>query len=232
MNDPNYKYSFQKHNTEEHETNTQHDGLLFFNYQEFLINNYKPLYSSNIEKKPLLINHFPNVYVHQGSAKFKQTRIIRVPRVYDKVKHSDLIPQFSEFIPGHEPAALNDGTDSFDPKGSFDGNVFGYTSQTALVPDLLSQEDFVKIVREVNSFLFVASDPHNIHNLIENILNLFTANLFSMIVNKYIFEGYRRRMLRELEEYIDKVNEGFKRAQKDLRVISPKRSGFLSVSIF
>lgn len=88
------------------------------NYEKFNneMNNSESSYSNQkiqgkdltIPNKPVLMCHFPNSYYPSTSAHFKQTRIVRIPREFQK--YGDIVPQFSTYYPGEEPGALKSQT--------------------------------------------------------------------------------------------------------------------------
>lgn len=204
------------------------EPIVFFNYHEYLITDYKLK-----EGLSLIGNHFPNNYVSNESEIYHRTRIIRIPRVYESNKYSDIIPQFSSYCPGDEPAALkSDQIQSYTPAGEFENNHFGSTSATPLSPRLISKEDFEEIINMVNKLLFEAFNPHSISNFFDNSLDLLTGGMYSKIFCKLIIENYSKRKLYELEKYIDNdINPKLMQINPLFKVISPRDNGYLSVSI-
>jgi len=197
------------------------DQLEFFNYHEFLV-------ETSGTSPSLVVNHFPNNYCAQDSLCFATTRIVRVPRCYTSSSLSDIIPQFSNFVPGTETAALsNSNVSTFTVAGSFDGNIFGITSLTPLVPALLSPHQFQDIVNSVNDHLYRAFNPYSYQVVIENTLQVLSGGLFSSLWNRYISESYSKRELLQLERYIESLNDTL--AAKDVKIISPRLSGYLSL---
>ncbi|KAK6458778.1 pseudouridine synthase [Scheffersomyces xylosifermentans] len=191
------------------------EPLLFFNYHEFLTPNDNPFNQDSNGEASLVINHFPNVYTPQDSLTYANTRIIRIPRAYEGIKYSDIIPQFSVYAPGTEPAALlNESNFSFDPIGTYDGNAFGPTSLTPLVPDLLQREELETIVTTVNQYLYDSFNPYDWRNAVESSLEFLTAGFYSRIISKYLYTSYSRQKLHHIDW---------------LKLIDPRLSGFLSL---
>jgi hypothetical protein len=228
LNDPNTKYT--QPTTAPIEDAPSHQELLFFNYHEFLVSDYKSSRSSTTETS-LVINHFPNIYAAPYSAMYYTTRIVRIPRIYDTLNHPDLIPQFSLYVPGTEPAALTISDLNFDPTGIFDGNRFGTTSVTPLVPGLISSDQFMTIVSTVNKYLHDALDPYNLYNFLENVLEFLSAGTYSRTFNKFISVSYSKKKLQQLEEYVEEANNTILQHTK-CKLISPRKSGYLSVCDF
>lgn len=84
------------------------DPVLFFNYHEFSETFYADLGAPGAprehpETEALVITHFPNVHAPRGSQLYRTTRVVRVPRRFDVSMH---YPNFSEQLPGLEPAAI------------------------------------------------------------------------------------------------------------------------------
>ncbi|CAK7896825.1 ras modification protein ERF4 [[Candida] anglica] len=211
------------------------EPLQFFNYHEFLIPNYEKLTSSNTptnNDKSLLASHFPNNHSTVTSSTYKDTRIVRVPRVYETLHMSDLIPQFSTYVLGKEPAALTLATveaKTYSMGGSFDDNYFGETSLTPLIPDLISEQKYIEIVERINLYLLNAFNPYNIYNAIEGLLDIMTGTLYSRIFNNYVRESHCKRNLMELESYVNNTNMQLE--PQGIKIISPRRSGYLSLDI-
>lgn len=203
------------------------DGLQFFNYHEYIIRNYDKL-QQDTNGKAIVINHFINNHAPVDSARYKTTRIVRVPRTFHTLELSDIIPQFSNIFPGKEAAALHgDETAGFHPIGNYDHNLFGECSITPLVPDKLPYTQFQDIVNTVNDYLYQAFNPYGFVNSIESVLDILSGTLYSNIVNKFMFQNNCNRKLTELDNYLYNVSEKY----KSIRFISPKRTGFMSFDI-
>lgn len=218
------------------------EGVLkFFNYHEYLVKDYKPSStgspadsspadSSRSNQSYLVINHFPNHYVSSELPLYKTTRIIRIARVYDSTSDLDFVPQFSTFVPGTEPAGLQEDEEStFEGRGIYDGNLFGQTSRTPLVPDLISAETFHEIITTLNTKLKEALDPTSMVNVVEGFLDILTIGFYSNIFCKYIHQNNSKRKLREVEDYIENINLSILK-NTHVELISLRKSGFLSVS--
>lgn len=222
-------------NNGENENSDRTEPLLFFNYHEFLVEDYQVHPSCrNISKaKSVVVNHFPNNHVPVDSATYSDTRIVRIPRIFSTTKLSDIIPQFSEYIPGTEPAAINDQHGlTFKPAGIYDNNSFGETSVTPLVPGYMTEEEFHTIIHNINQYLQEAFDPYNIWNLFDSILDLISANFYTKIINNFLVDTYSKRKLQELEKYIEnEVNTKAFANRPGLKILSPRKSGYLSVCI-
>ncbi|ODV81604.1 uncharacterized protein CANTADRAFT_45198 [Suhomyces tanzawaensis NRRL Y-17324] len=224
INDPNTKYA---HKPEPQETPTK-DKLLFFNYHEFLTSDYKSNQSITTDTS-LVVNHFPNNYEAKESLQHSSTRIVRIPRVYDTNRYSDVIPQFSVHVPGKEPAALtgssSEADQGYEVSGVFDDNWFGLTSLTPLVPGWLSVEEFTAIVTRINQLLYDALNPFDYRNAFQSVLDVMSGGTLSLLVNPY-----SKKKLLELESYIDTdVNVKLAEKCKGLKVIPLRQSGYLSL---
>lgn len=229
LNNPQSKYA-QSANVPVADEPPQQE-LLFFNYHEYLVADYKSSLTrtSGTSETSLVINHFPNVYAAPDSATYHNTRIVRIPRIYDTLKHPDLIPQFSVYVPGTEPAAITSQGLSFDPVGTFSGARFGTTSATPLVPTVVGTEQFITIVNTVNHYIYDALDPFNFYNFLENVLEFLSAGAYSRIYNKFVSVSYSKNKLHQLEEYVEEVNSTILKHTL-CKIISPRKSGYLSVS--
>lgn len=204
---------------------TEEPQLQFFNYHEYMSKEYLPVHESQQpqdEQTPIVVNHFVNVYSPPGSVKYHTTRIIRIPRVFDTIQYPDLIPQFSNIYPGKEPARIDNGIEEFTPEGIYDNSVFGTSSLTPLIPELIKYEDFKSIIDHINQLLYKAYDPFSWTNGLENTLNILLANLFHEL-----FTSASKKTLRELETYITTINKTF----SQVRFVSPASNGYLSVRI-
>lgn len=220
VNDPNTKYRQLREHAREHDTRAEPEGFVFFNHHEFIA-----------PGNALVVNHFPNNHAALNSATRETTRIVRIPRAYHSILLGDIIPQFSTFPLGQEPAAIvaADQPPQFLIRGQFDGNYFGTTSITPLVPALLGFDELCDIVRHVNLHLKAAYDPFCVWNCLDNVLDFVTGTLYSKIVNRFIVATYCKRRLADLEEYILTLN--VKYAAKHIRFISPRRSALLLLDV-
>ena len=222
--------------------NEEKDGALsYFNYHEFLSADYQFLEDSRMRKEDtsstkeanIVINHFPNNHVPFDSLAYHDTRVVRIPRIFDTIRYSHIVPQFSLYVPGREPAALELQNSSFLPIGRFDNNVFGSSSMTPLVPNYMSEQEFVDIVRTVNQYLYDAFNPFSLWNICDNLLDFLTANLYNQVFHNLLTETHSKRKLMALERYIEKLNdEVLIERDSCLKILSPRRSAYLSVSKF
>ncbi|CCC69462.1 hypothetical protein NCAS_0C04720 [Naumovozyma castellii] len=211
------------------EDQTMNEKPLFFNYHEFTERFYADLDSPNELKEhdedhSISITHFPNVYVSRDSVRFADTRIVRVPRRFEARLDA---PQFSEILPGSEPAAYtaNDEGMNFVPHGVFDGGqVFGYSSVSPLSM-YLSQEQFEGIIKPINEKLIKGYKVYTWYNIMDILFGILSMGIWSWL-SKYI---YPNRTLIDLEDYIKDVNESPLLQEHSIRIISPKRSGYMSL---
>lgn len=216
---------------EEENENENEVPILFFNYHEFVATDPGSV------GPQLVINHFPNNHSGLDSLTYRDTRIVRVPRIYSTVDMSDIIPQFSIFPLGEEPNAIIDNSASgtlktFKIAGEYDENFFGQTSLTPLVPDLIASDELVSIVTRINRDLFEAFDPYSVWNVLDNILELITGTFYSKIVNTFIFDTHCKRKLAQLELYIEELNKKYSlKDGKGFKIISLRRSAYLSLDI-
>ncbi|GEQ69319.1 hypothetical protein JCM33374_g2990 [Metschnikowia sp. JCM 33374] len=242
MNNPLAKYA---------DTNTAKD-LVFFNYHEYIVPKYAQLHPSNgsldsnlnhsprttedTEKPALVVTHFPNPYTDRkenGESTadlYWRTRIVRIPRIYDVCEQSYMVPQFSSYIPGREPAALNsEAVSSFDAVGSYKGYAFGVTSLTPLVPQWLSESEFLDIVITINGLLREATMPENKATWLESALDFFSGTLYSTVVTKFLRDSAFERNLNKVDEYVTSVNDKLREKHRDFRVIPLSQSAMLSL---
>lgn len=228
----NYEHSNSPilHKVESGHSNTDVPELIFFNYHEFL---EVPTTSSGcaLSTAKLVINHFPNIYADSLSLSYKNTRILRIPRCYYSRKYSDLIPQFSEYFPGQEPGAIHDPHPQINELGLYDDNYFGRSSRIPILNGLLNENELKDIVITVNELLYQAFNPFSTITLFENILEIFTGGLFSQVSNLIGIKSFTKRRLDKLETFINDTNKSFETREIDLKIISPRYSGYLSVCI-
>ena len=192
--------------------------LVFFNYHEYLV--------PGSDDTSLVINHFPNIHTDLSSSTFKETRIIRIPRVYHTVQFPDLIPQFSCYYPGSEPGAI---TLTQLMSGSFDDNSFNESSSIPSLENIILRSEFENIVSLVNESLAVAFNPMSKRMLLENLLDLLSGGLFLSLLNFLGIYSFTKRKLMELESQIDSINQINEKKGGDFKIISPRVTGYLSV---
>ena len=192
--------------------------LVFFNYHEYLV--------PGSDDTSLVINHFPNIHTDLSSSTFKETRIIRIPRVYHTVQFPDLIPQFSCYYPGSEPGAI---TLTQLMSGSFDDNSFNESSSIPSLESIILRSEFENIVSLVNESLAVAFNPMSKRMLLENLLDLLSGGLFLSLLNFLGIYSFTKRKLMELESQIDSINQINEKKGVDFKIISPRVTGYLSV---
>lgn len=192
--------------------------LVFFNYHEYLV--------PGSDDTSLVINHFPNIHTDLSSSTFKETRIIRIPRVYHTVQFPDLIPQFSCYYPGSEPGAI---TLTQLMSGSFDDNSFNESSSIPSLENIILRSEFENIVSLVNESLAVAFNPMSKRMLLKNLLDLLSGGLFLSLLNFLGIYSFTKRKLMELESQIDSINQINEKKGVDFKIISPRVTGYLSV---
>lgn len=201
---------------------------MFFNYHEFTESYYADIGTPNelvehSEEKSLCITHFPNVYVSKNSQEFETTRIVRIPRRFES---SVEYPCFSTSLPGLEPAALVNDLDgkNFVPHGIYDnGQLFGYSSVSPL-SQFLTQQEFEDIVSPINELMRKAYKTYTWLNILEFILEIITLGMYHLLC-KYIFHN----PLLKVEEHVLYINETTTLQKNGIKIISPRRSGYLSV---
>lgn len=208
---------------------TNKKPLLFFNYHEFLVNDYSPMShdngsEGNTNRGALVITHFPNIYVPINSSEYNTTRVIRIPRCYDNIEYPDLIPQFSTYFPGKEPSGIiKEGQQKFEIIGQWQDSHFGSTSLTPL-SNVIDSSTLVPIIENINKIIYTAYDPYNAMNIAESILDVISGSLYSTIFNDFL---HAKRGIKDLEKYIDEVNE----QNVQFHIILPKLTGFLSLDL-
>ncbi|KAM9912349.1 hypothetical protein OXX69_002652 [Metschnikowia pulcherrima] len=215
--------------------------LVFFNYHEYLVADYEPFQSalddsqgghnnaSRQDRPALVINHFPNPYTAHESAVFWRTRIVRVPRIFDSCQESYMVPRFSTYVPGHEPAALTSDLREFQPAGIHENYVFGTTSLTPLVPQWVSEEEYVRIVTDINTLLFEAMSPENKMGWLDNALDYLSGTLYTTLFTRYLRPSFLKRGLHKVDEYVVELNAKLREKHHDLKLIPLLKSAMLSL---
>lgn len=222
------------------------EPLSFFNYHEYLTDSYTPFIdtvSSNHghegskssstgpshQEVSIVINHFPNPYTTRDSALYHTTRIVRIPRAFDTHDKLYMVPQFSTYTPGKEPAAIVNNESGSESVGLYDGTAFGVTSATALVPMYLSADELSEVVGTINKLSEEAAVP-NLTTTIENVLDFLSATLYSRIFGGRAKGSHVKRRIAKLEEYVEKINRDFLQKRHSLLcLVSPVKSAFLSL---
>lgn len=203
---------------------------LYFNYHEFAENYYADLDSAGVfsehdEDHSIYITHFPNIYVPKDSDEFNTTRIVRIPRRFDTTLET---PYFSTCLPGREPAAYTNSKQGqqFVAQGLYDeGQLFGCSSVSPL-SKYLDQWDFEKIITPVNKILSEAFAIYTWYNLVDFVLDIVTLGCWHFISKHVVAHPLQR-----LELYVQQVNEMPLLKNNKIKIISPRRTGYLSVSI-
>lgn len=172
------------------------EKLLFFNYHEYSVKNYR-LIGENTEdfhEQALIITHFPNFHVPRDSNTFEGTRIVRISRYFKGV--GVFVPQFSPYLPGTEPAAIfgdDDTNAKFIVQGEYMGQFFGTSSYSPL-SEYLTEKEFREIVEEINVQL---RDAYNSWSLIN--LLLFVLDLLSFWIMSDLLHSLSKRVCTALE---------------------------------
>ncbi|OUM56032.1 hypothetical protein BVG19_g5688 [[Candida] boidinii] len=205
-------------------------NVKFFNYHEYSLDpdqtqQQKQQQSINnnnndgSDEYKLIITHFPNVY----NDKDDNFRIVRIPRtnLYD-------YPNFSNIQPGFEDAAIKDPIDPenkiFKPVGTVNNQWFGISSISPLSL-YLSQDEFESIMNEINLKLYNAFNAFNWKMITFNILDLISLGIIRTVLGLRFDENY----LIDLENYADNLNKSFEIRNIPIKLISPRRSGYLSL---
>lgn len=204
---------------------------VFFNYHEYAERYYIDLlsptqYSEHSEDYGLCITHFPNIYFPKGSKEFSDTRIVRIPRRFDTTLDC---PCFSTYLPGSEPAALINETDQdkFVPHGFYDNDqVFGFSSISPL-NEFLTQSEFEEIVAPINNLLRKGSNTYSLFNIIGLLADALTLGLWDWVLAKYVV----RDPMYEVEDYVVKLNQTSMFTERQIKIHSPRTSGYLSVCV-
>lgn len=159
------------------------EKLLFFNYHEYSVKNYRKVDCGyeDIHTQALIVTHFPNPYATKDSVLFQTTRIVRIPRTFESIGTS--IPQFSNRLPGTESAAIidDDGPGMFTVKGEYKDQLFG-TSSFSPLSLYLSEDEFRGLVDSVNERL---RDVYNFWTL-SNVTLFFLDLLCLWLVSECI----------------------------------------------
>ncbi|QLQ80861.1 hypothetical protein HG537_0E02160 [Torulaspora globosa] len=203
-------------------------GPLFFNYHEFAETFYIDIQSDgqfheHDEDHCIYMTHFPNIYVPQDSQEFNTTRIVRIPRRFDTTLETLC---FSTCLPGTEPAAFINPEDAqrFVARGIYDnGQLFGRSS-TSPLSQYLSQYEFEQIITPINEILSQTTATFTWYNLIDLLLDILTLGVWHLISRYLVADPLLR-----LETYVAEVNELPLLRDNKIKIISPRRSGYLSV---
>ena len=204
---------------------THSSSVNFYNYHEYILATAQEQrdqlgYATGLDEDDdsfyqVLLTHFENPHLPapggNGDNSSAPTRIIRIPREFST--NNDLYPQFSTFYPGTEPGALTPA----------DGG--GLTSASPLRL-YLSESELHEIVSTVNTRLEAALSPYHWQNVVDHCLNLVCCWLLELVRDPYV-----KRRLRELETAVAETNARLAAEGKPVRVISPLRTGYLSLDI-
>lgn len=203
--------------------------LVYFNYHEFVAPGTPVfLFQESQKEEPtsvnLVVNHFPNPYVPENSPLYHRTRIVRIPRAYDIGPSLELIPLFSLYAPGKEPAALEESEDS--SYGCIDGYIYGTSSMTQLVPQWLSESELHNIVADLNSKISVMFPPSSWKSALINALDFLSGSLLTTIMPN-VFGNLD--LEKDIENYVESINQKLRLRHSDLRLISPRENAMLSL---
>lgn len=212
--------------------NSTNSNILFFNYHEFQETYYIEVDSPEEGPKEhdmgrsIVITHFPNIYVSPESIEWKTTRIVRIPRSYDQ---RVTYPCFSEYLPGHESAAIivGDRRDRFICQGKSlrDGQWYGYGSISPL-SIYFTQDAFQEIVKKINGLIEQDFQLGGWINILDLTIGYFTFGLldFSKIVNHRC-----RSHSTKVDQYIEELNKTEEFIRHGVQIIPLARSGYLSL---
>ncbi|SMN22468.1 similar to Saccharomyces cerevisiae YOL110W SHR5 Subunit of a palmitoyltransferase [Maudiozyma saulgeensis] len=213
--------------------------VLFFNYHEFSETYYADIDNPAIprehdESEALIITHFPNVYTPQNTQLYKETRIVRIPRRFEE---SVQYPNFSELLPGLEPAAIiNDNSsknddiplpNKFIARGVYDNDqIFGTTS-TSPLSLYFTPEQFRDIVHGINILLKEEYQVFSWWNILDIILTILTLNLWIWLSDKLHVRVPMH--IKKLDLHIKQLNESQLLASQRVRIMHPSRAAYLSL---
>ncbi|KAH3674726.1 hypothetical protein WICMUC_003076 [Wickerhamomyces mucosus] len=217
--------------------NKEIEKLNFFNYHEYSSSLYNKLNQSQPNQNntnPLIITHFPNNYVPLNSNEYLNTRIVRIPRIFNNIKGLEF-PEFSTVLPGNEDAAIissniesNSKVKEFIIQGqsNHDGQYYGYTSISPLNLYFNNTDnEFEIIMVEINRLIKNSYNTFTLWNFLEYFIDLIGFWLISEI-----WEIKSKNQLNKLETYIENLNKSWEFQHRNIKIISPRRSGYLSVS--
>lgn len=199
----------------------------FFNYNEYSI---EPINRGTLPDD-LCATHFPDVYREPVLAKDGKTdvneqkyRVVRIPRRFDTSLTS---PCFSNLLPGLEPAALisdeEEDQHKFKVLGDIDGIGYGISSVSPLSL-YFSEEEFRDIVDVINGYLEKGFGSVGLRQIIIWIIDLLSLGIFNILL-----EYFKIGPLWQLEKYIKDINQTSIFTSNEIRIISPKRSGYASL---
>lgn len=208
--------------------------FLFYNYNEYAISTYVALSeitpspaeppTPRLQTLPLIVTHFPNLYIPHGVCPPTPTRIVRIPRVYPFT--CETFPQFLMDLPGQEKGALGLTETSaergcFCPQGIHLNQVFGITSVSPLSTHL-TLELFREVVGQVNRHLQEAHNPFSFRNMLDTVMDLFSLGLSTVVLRPHA-----KTVLTALDALVERLNVQLR--VHSVELISPSRSGYLSV---
>lgn len=204
-------------------------GPLFFNYHEFAETYYTEVGSIQDGPKEhdkdhsLVVTHFPNIYYTLGSKEWTTTRIVRIPRAYHKRVN---YPCFSEYLPGHEPAAIKDPIDlnTFICQGQIpkDGQWYGLSSISPLSL-YFTPERFQEIVTTINGLIEKEYHFGGTSNVIDLSLGFLTLGVYTWL--RGLFKG----KIPPVDQYISELNNSQELTQCGVEIIPLTRSAYLSL---
>lgn len=204
-------------------------SVKFYNYHEYILATAQEQreqlgYATGLDEddenfSQVLLTHFENPHLPAVSGGTDNdvnnitgiTRIIRIPREFSA--NNDLYPQFSTFYPGTEPGALT----------TEDGG--GLTSLSPLRL-YLTDSELHEIVSVINTHLAEALSPYRWQNVLDHCLNMMFCWLLDRVRDPYV-----KRRLRDLETTVEDMNIRLSARGQPVRIISPLRTGYLSLDI-
>lgn len=194
----------------------------FYNYHEY----HCPYNES------LIITHHPNPYPHPYLD--RETRVVRIPRL-----PTTDFPQFSNCLPGLEPAAIT-GRDEckteddrlvFVPSANtYMNQRFGNTSVSPL-SNFIEELEFTTIVDKINSYLYdiYAGTNSNMFWLLLNSVFLDIPSIIILLAQKVLCMQLLQAKNTKLEAYVDSINCTFRAQGRTIRIVQPRESGYLSL---
>lgn len=208
------------------------EKLLFFNYHEISIDDYELIPGSTVPKKPLIITHFPNPYNTETN-----TRIVRIPRTYTSSK-DDAIPVFCNVLPGYEElliiepisanSVLEKGEDKkFLIRGSINNQFYGFSSVSPL-SNHLTPTELAAIINRINELLEESYGLLQFWFIIWTILDFLLISIPSLVQLDKL-PMWDKGRYNAVERYIEELNSQGICHERNIKIISPRKSGFLSL---
>lgn len=155
--------------------------------------NYGDSKHLTVPDKAVLVCHFPNSYVDPASPKFRQTRLVRIPREYHS--YGDIVPQFSSFYPGREPGALHSlGWEARQRQAGGEAPVPNPENEERswMTPvrhpleQYMSPAELEYVVTTVNAILKDAFWPYSTLNILESLLQFITCFTAAYFIKLFV----------------------------------------------